>query len=98
MHTHTHTHTRLLQYLNQLVQEYNHTILQAQQDIHHLRETTQRKENTIREQQEEICRLQAQIENPHWVLQKEEVEMQNEFVGKGGWGEVKVAIFRGTMK
>ena len=36
------------------------------------------------------------MENPHWVLQKEEVEMTNEIPGKGGWGEVKVAIFRGT--
>ena len=71
-------------------------MLEAQQDIHYLREKTQSKEDTIREQQEEICRLRSQIENPHWVLQNEEVEMTNKIVGKGGWGEVKVAIFRGT--
>ena len=35
----------------------------AQQDIHHLHETTQRKEDTIRDQQEEICCLQSQIKN-----------------------------------
>ena len=55
--------------------------------------TTQRKEDAIQEQQEEIHRPRSQIENPHWVLQKEKVEITNEIVGKGGWGEVKVAIF-----
>ena len=95
-HTHTHTHTHTLKDLNGQVQECNHTILQAQQDIHHFRETTQRKEDTIREQQEEIRRLRSQNENPHWLLQNEEVEITNKIVGKGGWGEVKVAIFRGT--
>ena len=94
--THTHTHSLLLQDLNRQVQEYNQTILQAQQDICHLHETTQRKEDIIREQQEEIRRLQSQMENPHWVLQRNEIEMTNDILGKGGWGEVKIAIFRGT--
>ena len=46
-HAQTHTQTLLLQDLNRQVQEYNRTRLQAQQDIHHLHETTQRKEHTI---------------------------------------------------
>ena len=41
-------------------------------------------------------------EQPHWVVRREEVVMTSEEVvmtseevGKGGWGEVKVAKFRG---
>ena len=56
----------------------------------------QRKDVTIREQQEEICCLRSQKKNPHWELQKDKVKITNEILGIGGLGEVKVAIFRGT--
>ena len=32
---------------------------------------------------------------PHWVVRREEVELTEEVVGRGGWGEVRVAKFRG---
>ena len=32
---------------------------------------------------------------PHWVVKREEVELTEEVLGSGGWGEVKVAKFRG---
>ena len=53
----------------------------------------QRSEDTIADQQREIRRYR---DNPHWVIQREEVEVTEEVLGKGGWGEVKVGIFRGT--
>ena len=31
----------------------------------------------------------------HWVVRREEVELTEEVVGRGGWGEVRVARFRG---
>ena len=34
-------------------------------------------------------------EQPHWVVRREEVELTEEVVGRGGWGEVRVAKFRG---
>ena len=34
-------------------------------------------------------------EQPHWVVRREEVELTEEVLGRGGWGEVKVAMFRG---
>ena len=34
-------------------------------------------------------------EQPHWVVRREEVELTEEVLGRGGWGEVKVAKFRG---
>ena len=42
--------------------------------------------------QQQVQQLQAQS---HWVVRKEEIEMTEEILGKGGWGEVKVAKFRG---
>ena len=34
-------------------------------------------------------------EQPHWVVRREAVELTEEVLGRGGWGEVKVAKFRG---
>ena len=34
-------------------------------------------------------------EQPHWVVRREEVEMTTEELGRGGWGVVNVAKFRG---
>ena len=34
-------------------------------------------------------------EQPHWVVRREEVELTEEVLGRGGWGEVKVANFCG---
>ena len=42
--------------------------------------------------QQKVQQLQEQS---HWVVRKEEIEMTNEVLGKGGWGEVKVAKFSG---
>ena len=42
--------------------------------------------------QQQVLQLQEQS---HWVVRREEIEMTEEILGKGGWGEVKVATFRG---
>ena len=34
-------------------------------------------------------------EQPHWVVRRDEVVITSEVVGRGGWGEVRVAKFRG---
>ena len=34
-------------------------------------------------------------EQPHWVVRREEVELTEEVMGRGGWGDVRVAKFRG---
>ena len=48
------------------------------------------KANTTLQQQ--CQQLQDQL---HWVVRKEEIKMTVEVLGKGGWGEVKVAKFCG---
>ena len=37
-----------------------------------------------------------QANQPHWVNQGSEVKITEEVLGKGSWGEIKVAMFRGT--
>ena len=44
--------------------------------------------------QQQVQQLQVQ-EQSHWIVRREEIEMTEEILGKGGWGEVKVAKFRG---
>ena len=64
-----------------------------QNDLAEKETIIQRSEDTIVDQQREIRQYR---DNPHWVIQREEVEVTEEVLGKGGWGEVKVGIFRGT--
>ena len=67
-----------------------------EQDLHEqLQESTsclQQAQHTISTLQQQVQQLQEQS---HWVVRKEEIEMTEKVLGKGGWGEVKVAKFRG---
>ena len=56
-------------------------------------DTIKRNDATIAEQQRVIQRYR---DNPHWVIQRDEVIITQNTLGGGGWGEVKVGIFRGT--
>ena len=69
----------------QLCQERDNFRQQLQDSTSDLQQT--RQANAILLQQ-----LQQQS---HWVVRREEIEMTEEVLGKGGWGEVKVAKFRG---
>ncbi len=80
---------------------------QQQRQLHHQireqEEIMRRNEDTIRENEEtiqhnhaEIVDLYNQLESHPWILQREEVQITEERIGCGAYGEVKVAIFRGT--
>ena len=53
----------------------------------------QRNETTMAYQEQQIRRY---CDNPPWLIEREEVVMTEEVLGIGGWGDVKVGIFRGT--
>ena len=57
--------------------------------------------NIIQLQDEEIRHLQtvSLTENPQWVIENEEIQTTTKVIDKlrGGWGEVKVGVFRGTV-
>ena len=64
-----------------------------------LRQQLQESTTALQQTHQANATLQQQVqqlqEQSHWVVRKEEIEMTDEVFGKGGWGEVKVAKFRG---
>ena len=64
-----------------------------------LRQQLQESTTSLQQTSQTNATLQQQVqqlqEQSHWVVRKEEIEMTDEVLGKGGWGEVKVAKFRG---
>ena len=83
----------------QQIQELQVAVEGVRQDNQQIREITIRSEEmegTIQQLNEEIQHLRIQADNPQWVIEREEIQMTQEVVGRGGWGEVKVGVFRGT--
>ena len=42
-------------------------------------------------------RLEERDQEQHWLVQRREIHMTNQLLGGGGWGEVKIANFRGVQ-
>ena len=80
------------QHLRQRLQERDN----IEQD---LRQQLQESTTALQQTRQANVTLQQQVqqlqEQSHWVVRREEIEMSEEVLGKGGWGEVKVATFRG---
>ena len=79
--------------LTENVQQKDEQIQRLQNDLSEMDMIIQRNETAIADQQQEIRRYR---DNPPWLIEREEVVMTEEVLGSGGWGEVKVGIFRGT--
>ena len=75
------------------IQEKTTALDQSNNLIQEKDDTIQRNYATIAEQQRVIQRYR---DNPHWVIRRDEVTITQNTLGGGGWGEVKVGIFRGT--
>ena len=75
------------------IQRKDITVQEKNNIIQEKNDTNQRNDATIAEQRRVIQRYR---DNPHWVIQKDEVTITQNTIGRGGWGEVKVGIFRGT--
>ena len=86
--------------LTENVQQKDEQIQRLQNDLSEMDMIIQRNETAIADQQQEIRRYRAEMthyrDNPPWLIEREEVVMTEEVLGSGGWGEVKVGIFRGT--
>ena len=99
---------QLQQHLRQVRQESREENQQLQDEIHQLQQQSQQELRQVRQQsQEENRQLQQQlnrsqeevrqlrIQQDHWVVTKGDITMTQEVLGKGGWGEVRVAKFCG---
>ena len=85
-------HDNIEQNLRRQLQEHGN----IEQDLHRqLQEST----SALQQTRQANATLQQQVqqlqEQSHWVVRREEIEMSEEILGIGGWGEVKVAKFRG---
>ena len=94
----------LQQQLQQEVQQGREREQQFQEREHQLQQEAQDREQNLqqlqqnqRQYQERVTRLQQQIQEAEssWVVNRGEITMTEVVLGKGGWGEVKVAHFRG---
>ena len=72
---------------NQQLQDEIYQLQQQSQQVH------QQSQEEVRQLQEEVRQLR--IQQDHWVVTKGDITMTQEVLGKGGWGEVRVAKFRG---
>ena len=83
----------------QAIQQNEATIHQLQSDIREKdlqiqqkNDVIQRHEGTITQQRREIT---GYHDNPSWLIEWDEIIVTGEELGRGGWGEVKVGVFRG---
>ena len=75
--------------IHQLQSDIREKDLQIQQN----NDVIQRHEGTITQQRREIT---GYCDNPSWLIERDEITVTGEELGRGGWGEVKVGVFRGT--
>ena len=75
------------------IREKDNIIEQSLLQIQQKNNVIQRHEGTITQQRREITSYR---DNPSCLIERDEITVTGEVLGKGGWGEVKVGVFRGT--
>ena len=75
----------------------NEVALQQKDDVIQQKDDViQQKDVIIQFNHAEIVDLHNQLESRPWILQRDEVQITEERIGGGAYGEVRVAVFRGT--
>ena len=74
------------------IREKDNIIEQSLLQIQQKNNVIQRHEGTITQQRREITSYR---DNPSWLIERDEITVTGEELGRGGWGEVKVGVFRG---
>ena len=83
-------HQQLRKEIHQIQQQND----QLQQKLHHVRDEYMQEISLLRQQLNQSQKEIQQFQD-HWVVTKGDITMTQEVLGKGGWGEVRVAKFRG---
>ena len=97
---------RQLQQLHQELQEKQQLITELQQTQVTLQQEHRLVQQRLQDSEERegvLCQANATLQQQvqqlqdqfHWVLRREDIEMTEMILGRGGWGEVKVAKFCG---
>ena len=74
---------------------------------HQLHIATQKisEQQLLQKHNEELLQRQTELENQlneisqqcHWIVKRDEIVITAQLLGKGGWGEVRIAYFRGIQ-
>ena len=87
--------------LEHRIQELTEEAAESQQHVTELEQQLHQAERRLANSdqifQDIFQRLLGQLpqSQPHWVVQRREIQLTDEQLGTGGWASVKVAIFRG---
>ena len=81
----------LQQQLQQEVQEGRERELNLQQQLQQLQETERQLQQQLRERDEHELRERESS----WIVSRNDITMTRRVLGRGGWGEVRVASFHG---
>ena len=97
---HVQQQSQLLQQQSQLLQQERQEKLRLQQELHDSQEREQQvleRERILLQQvqQDKTGHEQESQNESTWIISREEIHMTEQILGRGGWGEVKVATFRG---
>ena len=85
-----------LQQKDRELQEKDIVILEKDRELQEKDRELQEKDRELRQSQEAVRRYQQQaLTDDHWVINKDEVTLTKEELGKGSYGFVTVGIFRG---
>ena len=87
------TNTQTLQQNEATIHQLQSDIREKDLQIQQKNDVIQRHEGTITQQRRVITGYR---DNPSWLIERDEIIVTGEVLGKGGWGEVKVGVFRGT--
>ena len=91
----------------QQIEEENHQLHQEKLRLQQELQDSQEREQQILErerilhqqlqqiQQDQTSHVQESQNESTWIISREEIHMTEQILGRGGWGEVKVATFRG---
>ena len=92
--------SQLLQQQSQLLQQERQEKLRLQQELHDSqereRQVLERERILLQQVQQDKTGHEQELQNEStWIISREEIHMTEQILGRGGWGEVKVATFRG---
>ena len=89
-----HQRKNRIQELEQSIAEFQEREAQLEQQLH---QTERKVANSDRVFQNIFQQLLGQVpqSQPHWVVQRDEIQLAEEQLGAGGWAVVRVAVFRG---
>ena len=93
----THEAERRVHVVEERATETERRMHEAERRVQEVKERATQAERRAQTEQQHTREAESRGTNErHWVVQRREIDLTEESLGGGGWGEVKVARFRGV--